>query len=66
MRNPEQLRRRHAAMTGNDSVIGIDQDRIRPAEGPDRLGNYPDLLFWVRAGIGGIGLERADRDLLDD
>jgi hypothetical protein len=38
-------------MSGDDAVVAVDQDRVGPAERPDRGGDLGDLRVseWVRA-----------------
>jgi hypothetical protein len=44
------------AMSGDDPVFAIDQDRYIEAEGLDTIGDLPDLLPAVPPGVRGIGL----------
>ncbi len=47
----EQFRRIEAAMSGDDPVVAVDEDRIGEAESGDAAGNLPDLFFGVGAGV---------------
>lgn len=44
-------------MSGKDHVAGINEEGTGEAEGLDRVGNLPDLLARVGAGIARLGLE---------
>ena len=39
------------AMTGNDGVVGINEDRALKVEFPDTVGNLPDLLGRMVSGV---------------
>jgi hypothetical protein len=54
-----------AAMPGDDFVVIVDEDRIGEAEPGDAVGDLPDLLFGMRAGIAGKRLQARDRHRLD-
>ncbi len=51
MLQSEQLCGFQAAMSGDDRVVSVDEDRIGEAESGDAAGNLPDLLFGMSAGI---------------
>ncbi len=54
-----------AAMPGDDFVVIVDEDRIGEAEPGDAVGDLPDLLFGMRAGIAGKRPQARDRHRLD-
>jgi hypothetical protein len=53
------------AMSGDDAVSPIDEDRVGEAEAPDRACYERDLLIGVGASIPGIGDQGRDRPGLD-
>ena len=53
------------AVAGDHLEFGVDQDRHVEAENPDAVGDLPDLLAGVPAGIPRIGLEEVDRAVDD-
>ncbi|MCY1374099.1 hypothetical protein D9M69_614160 [compost metagenome] len=52
-------------MPGDDAVVAVDQDRIRPAVLDDAGRDLGDLAFGVRARIAGVGNQRLDLTVLD-
>ena len=62
---PELARRQHPAVAGDDAVLAVDEDRVGPAELPDRAGDLRDLRVGVGAGVAGVGDQRGERALLD-
>jgi hypothetical protein len=53
------------AVTGDHTVLAIDQDRVGPAELGDAGGDARDLLVAVRARIAGVGDQRLDLAVRD-
>ena len=62
--HPELLGRGEPAMARDDDAILVDDDRAHEAEAADRGGDLADLLFRMRAGIAGGGLQVGDGDVL--
>ena len=58
--HPEQLGGFHPAVPGDDLVVIADQHRIREAEPVNAVGDLPDLLLGVGAGIAQIRLQAPD------
>ncbi len=52
-------------MTGNDAVVAIDQDRIRPAVLDDAGCDLGNLRLGMRARIAGVGNQRLKFAVLD-
>lgn len=51
-----QLTGRHdPAVAGDDAVLAVYQDRVSPAELPNRGADLSDLGIAVGAGVGGVG-----------
>ena len=50
---------------GDDAVVAIDEDRIRPAVLDDAGRDLGDLGIMVRARIAGVGNQRLDLAVLD-
>jgi hypothetical protein len=61
----EELRRLHPAVAGEDCVLNVDQHWAGEAEGPDAVGDLPDLLSGVGARVARPGPETGGVDLLD-
>ena len=61
----QALRREHAAMAGDDHVIGADQHRIDEAEFGDRGGDLRNLILRMRSRVADIGNQPLDRPGLD-
>jgi hypothetical protein len=53
------------SVPGNDAVVAIDQDRIRPAVLDDAGRDLGDLALGVRARIASVGNQRIDLAVLD-
>jgi len=53
------------AVAGDHLEFGVDQDRDVEAENPDAVGDLPDLLAGMPAGIPRIGPELLDRAVDD-
>jgi len=61
----EKLGGLQPAMAGDDFVIVVDEDRIGEAEPGDAVGNLPDLLFGMCAGIARKRPQARDSHRLD-
>jgi hypothetical protein len=62
---PKPLQGNHPAMSGQDLVVAIDQNRDEVAERFDGVGNLPDLPSAMLLWISRVGFELADRQPLD-
>jgi hypothetical protein len=62
---PKPLRGEHPAMSGQDLVILVDQDRDEVAEGFDALRNLLDLPSAMLLRIPRVWFEFVDRQPLD-
>jgi hypothetical protein len=63
--DPEKLRGLDSGVAGNYRVPRIDQDGDVEAEPPDALGDLPDLLLRMGAGVARIRTEVVQRSVLD-
>ena len=50
---------------GDDAVVAVDEDRVRPAVLDDAGRDLGDLTLGVRARIAGVGNQRLDLAVLD-
>ncbi len=58
----QELRSRNPAMTGEDHVLAVDQDRVGEAKAADAVGDLSDLFFRMRSRVVGPGPKWADCD----
>jgi hypothetical protein len=63
MRQSKRARSIDPAMTGNDIMIIVDQDRIGEAKASDAIGNLPDLLLAMRPWVVLVRLQFCKRHL---
>ena len=52
-------------MPGDNLALAIDQDRDIEVEGPDAVGDLPDLLLAMAPRVRGVELELVDRPIND-
>ena len=62
---PELARGGQTPVPGNDAVVAIDQDRVRPAVLDDAGRDLGNLALGMRARIAGVGNQRLDLAVLD-
>ena len=63
--HPEKLGSLDPAMPGDDLVVIADQDRVGEAELLDAVGDLPDLLLGMGAGVSRVRPQACDRHGLD-
>src|SRR5262249_44748843 len=59
--HPQKLGGFDTAVTSEDLVISIDQNRVGEAEALDAVGDLPDLFPRMSPGVSGIGAKVRDR-----
>lgn len=62
---PQLARSGQTPVPGDDAVVAIDQDRVRPAVLDDAGRDLGNLALGVRARIAGVGNQRLDLAVLD-